>query len=63
MKDTFKSVSDAFLLGKRRIIASVVDQLKHHAHIERKTQECLEFLGQYFQWMCCIYLSGEEAIS
>ena len=34
MKDTFKSVSDAFLLGKRRIIESVFDQLKHHAHIE-----------------------------
>ena len=34
MKDTFNSVYDAFLFGKRRIIESVFDQLKHHAHIE-----------------------------
>jgi len=34
MKETFKSTYDTFLLGKRRIIESVFEQLKNHAQVE-----------------------------
>jgi len=34
MKNTCKSVYDTFLLGKRRIIESVFEQLKYDEHVE-----------------------------